>query len=413
MNAPAIELLGRLIAAASVNPRLAGDDPAAAGEQRLTELLIDHCRSAGWPWALQPVHPGRSNLLALVPGDRGDVLLWDVHQDTVSGAGMCIAPFEARVADGRVYGRGACDVKGAMAAMLSALSRASAEPPGRRPSVLLACTVNEECGFTGARALAELWHREEGLARPPRAALDEQGGLTSKMLRTVRPAAAVVAEPTELNVVVSHRGVVRWQCAVEGRAAHSSKPEDGVNAIYVMAEVVRLIRDYYQRELRPRQPDPWCGPPTASVTTIRGGTGPNTIPDRAVIDVDRRLTPDELPAAAYEDMIAHLAERTPLGGARLRHDPPWMESRGLSASDNRALADQVAHVARSLQLEPAVMGVPYGANAASIAAAGIPTVIFGPGSIAQAHTADEWIALEQLQLAEEAYYQIACGALSR
>lgn len=416
MGASVVELLCRLIGRPSVNPRLAlpGDPPE--GEQPLTELLIDCCRDAGWPWARQEVHPGRSNLLALVEGGRGDVLLWDAHQDTVSGSGMCVEPFAAKVVGGRVFGRGACDVKGAMAAMLAALARASAQPPGGRPTVLLAFTVNEECGFSGARALAGLCSAPGAdlatVARDSAARVNSTGGLTWQKLAACRPRAALVAEPTELNTVVAHRGVVRWQCRATGRAAHSSRPEEGVNAVYALAEAVRLVQDYHQHELGRRAVDTLCGPSTAVVTTFHGGTGPNTIPDTAIIDVDRRLTPDESPAEAYQDLVAYLAARANPNAAKLWHDPPWMESRGLAAGDNAAWADEVSAAARLAGGAPRILGVPYGTNAASIAAAGIPAVVFGPGSIAQAHTVDEWIAIDQLERAEDAFYRLACGTVS-
>jgi acetylornithine deacetylase/succinyl-diaminopimelate desuccinylase-like protein len=415
-----IDLLGELIAVPSVNPRLAGPGDAC-GEESLTQWLVHYATEAGWRWALQRVHPERANFLALIPGERGDTLLWEAHQDTVSAQGMEFEPFAATVRDGRVFGRGACDVKGSMAAMLVALRRATLEPARDRPNILLTCTVNEECGFTGARALAEIWREPIRNAEfpgpgasliPPLAPPFEGGGLlTLAEVRALRPSAALVAEPTDLNVVVAHRGVVRWQCLVHGRAAHSSRPEQGANAIYAMAKVVRLIEDFHRIELAGRPIDPLCGPSTACVTTIHGGTGANTVPDRAVIDIDRRLRPAELPDGAVRELVAYLADRVDLGDCRLEHEPPWMQSRGLSDAANRDWAEQLASVARAAGVASEVIGVPFGTNAASIAAAGIPTVVLGPGSIAQAHTADEWIAVEQLKRAVDVLYRVACGGI--
>ena len=413
-----VDLLCDLIAQPSVNPRLAPPGATDAGEQRVTEWLARFAADAGWRWGLQPVEPGRSNFFALIPGGRGDTLLWEVHQDTVSVQGMTVHPFEAAVRDGRVYGRGACDVKGSMAAMLAALARVSSEPSEGRPNILFACSVNEECGFSGARAMAELWRSEgsnslsvEASGIPPFAPPFEGGeSLSLREISALRPAAALVAEPTELNVVVAHRGVARWQCSVHGRAAHSSRPEEGANAIYAMARVVQLIEQFHRETLAARPADPLCGASTACVTTIHGGTGPNTIPDLATIDVDRRLCPDETPEAAYGELVAWLDERAALGECRLEHCAPWMQSRGLHFAGNREWAEQLAAVVRTVGVESRLMGVPYGTNAASIAAAGIPTAVLGPGSIAQAHTVDEWIAIDQLELAVEIYYCIACGA---
>jgi acetylornithine deacetylase len=403
-----IETLQELIAIPSANPRLAAPCDGQPGEQRLAEWLGQHFTRAAWAWASQPVHPGRHNIIALLPGERGDTLLWEAHQDTVSTAGMTVDPFIATIRDGRVYGRGACDVKGPMAAILAALNRLSQQPPRRRPNVLFASTVNEECGFTGARALARLWEQP---ADPSDSELEPKGGLTIETVVRLRPTRALVAEPTEFNVVISHRGVVRWQCTTQGRAAHSSRPESGANAIYAMAQVVRLIEDYHDRELASRPADRLCGPPTACVTTISGGTGPNTIPDRAVIDIDRRLTPAENPEAAYAELVQFLAEKADLGGCRLEQAIPWMQSRGLTSNNNLAWAKKVAAVASKAGVDSELIGVPFGTNAASIAAAGIPTIVFGPGSIDQAHTADEWIAVDQLERAVDVLEHIALSPM--
>lgn len=402
-----VDLICELIAQPSVNPRLAPLGAPEAGEQRVTQWLARFAADADWRWGLQSVEPGRSNFFALIPGGRGDTLLWEVHQDTVSVQGMTVHPFEATVRAGRVYGRGACDVKGSMAAMLAALVRVAREPSGGRPNILFACSINEECGFSGARAMAELWSRHDA---PPETEPVIEFDLSLSDLRQLRPRFALIAEPTELNVVVAHRGVARWQCTVHGRAAHSSRPEEGANAVYAMARVVQLIEQFHRETLAARPADPLCGASTACVTTIHGGAGPNTIPDLATIDVDRRLCPDETPEAAYSELVAWLDERASFGECRLEHHAPWMQSRGLHFAANREWAEQLAAVVRTVGVESRLMGVPYGTNAASIAAAGIPAAVLGPGSIAQAHTVDEWIAVEQLELAVEIYYRIACGA---
>jgi acetylornithine deacetylase len=363
----------------------------------------------GWRWATQPVHPGRSNVVAWAPGGGGETLLWEAHQDTVSSHGMSVEPFAATVRDGRVYGRGACDVKGGMAAMLAALETVAADPPGTRPHILFAATVNEECGFSGARALADVWRAAHDGGAPP-APIEPTGGLTLADLRRLRPSAALVAEPTELDVVIAHRGVVRWRMTVEGRAAHSSRPELGVNAIYGMVEVVRLVDQFHREVLAARPGDPLCGPSTACVTTIHGGVGANTVPERATIDVDRRLLPDESPEEAYEELTALVAERAAMGRCRLIAEPPWMRSRGLASGANSAFAERVLVAARAAAGAGRLVGVPYGTNAATIAAAGIPAVVFGPGSINQAHTGDEWIAVAELERAVNALCRIARGA---
>jgi acetylornithine deacetylase/succinyl-diaminopimelate desuccinylase-like protein len=406
-----VELLEELISTPSVNPRLADAKDRAVGAQLMTEWLGRFCGKAGWRWALQEVHPGRSNVVALVPGARPGVQLWEAHQDTVGVQGMH-EPFKAVSALGRVSGRGACDDKGGMAAMLAALMRCSAEPETARPTIILASTVNEECGFTGAKALADIWRdQDEASGEAARSSFHAGGGLSFDELRELRPHAAIVAEPTDLQVVVAHRGVVRWRCHTLGRAAHSSRPEQGANAVYAMMSVVQLLEEFHRETLGRRGADPLCGPSTVCVTTIHGGAGANTVPDRTVIDVDRRLTPEESPEDAVAETVAHLADRAELRGCRLEHELPWMQSRGLSNTANREWAEQVASTVRSIGRPCELIGVPYGTNAATIAAAGIPTVVFGPGSIDQAHTVDEWIAVDQLEAAVEALCAVA-GTIS-
>jgi acetylornithine deacetylase len=408
-----VETLQRLIQTPSVNPM--GQEVVGAnyGESRLTDFLVQLCEQQGWRWLRRQVHPNRDNLLALnegfpSPQEGGELLLWDVHQDTVPADGMTVNAFAGERRDGRVYGRGACDVKGSMAAMLSALSRLSelSEPSpspsleGRgsrtvRPTIVLACTVNEECGFTGAQDLSRMWSdTPEAAAFLPRP-----------------PDAANVAEPTGLNVVVAHQGQVRWRCHTIGRAAHTSRPDAGVNAIYAMARIVQAIERYHV-ELSTRAPEhPLCGRPSVCVSTIRGGVAINTVPERATIEIDRRLAPGERPEVAYRALIQHIGTSVDVGRCEIRHDPPFMQSMGLSDVSNRHVADRLASVVRDEGRACEIVGVPFGTDAAAISAAGVPTVVFGPGSIEQAHTADEFISIDELQLATEVFYWIARDGL--
>jgi acetylornithine deacetylase/succinyl-diaminopimelate desuccinylase-like protein len=168
MTLDPVELLRQLIRIPSINPMGRDVSGPPFGEQQLTDFLQDQCAQLGLPWLRQRVHPGRDNLLALVrgrpePTEGGELLLWEVHQDTVPIEGMTIEPFSGDVRDGRVYGRGACDVKGGMATMLAAISRvvSGEQSATKSPTIVVAFTVNEECGYTGARALRELWSRRD------------------------------------------------------------------------------------------------------------------------------------------------------------------------------------------------------------------------------------------------------------
>jgi acetylornithine deacetylase/succinyl-diaminopimelate desuccinylase-like protein len=380
-----ITTLSELVSIPSVNPMGRATTGPVPFELHLTERLELWFRSLGLPFERQTIEPNRDNIIARLDGAPGaPVILFDAHQDTVPVDGMIIDPFAATVRDGRLYGRGACDIKGGMAAMLSALSRLAAEPSARRPTVLMSCTVNEEHGFTGAYGLCKLW----------------SGG--NRSIFPLRPDFAIVAEPTELDVVVAHKGMVRWQCRTKGRAAHSSMPHLGDNAIFRMGRVLAVL-EQYQRDVAQRGEHPLCGRSTLSVGTIQGGISVNTVPDLCTIEIDRRILPDDDPARERQHVIDYIAAAIGDAGG-IEHLPPIMQSRGLSEAKNGGLADRLAVSVREVRGVARKIGVPFGTNATAFGA-DIPTIVFGPGSVAQAHTADEWIELEQLKAASEILYR--------
>jgi acetylornithine deacetylase len=205
--------------------------------------------------------------------------------------------------------------------------------------------------------------------------------------------------------------MVRWRCHTRGRAAHSSNPSSGDNAIYRMARVIELF-ERFGCEILPRQANHLlCGQPTLSIGTIAGGSGINTVPERCTIEIDYRLLPGDDPQTAWRRAIDYVSEG--LGDAaavqHVEHDPPLMYSGGLSDAANRPLADRLASVVGELTGSAARIGVPFGTNAAVISEAGVPTVVFGPGSIEQAHTADEWLALDQVWQGREIVYRMMRG----
>jgi len=377
-------------------------DNSIVGESRLTALLEDVLQGLGLVVERQRVAEGRENLIARLDGDvlpqhGGKLILLDAHQDTVPVAGMTIEPFNAELRDGRVYGRGACDVKGGMAAILAAVARLVQQRPAHMPTVVVACTVNEEHGFTGALELTKLWTEKSGQIIPR------------------VPDAVIVAEPTDLNVVVAHKGVMRWKCHTKGRAAHSSRPDTGDSAIYTMAHVLEAI-EHYATEIVGRRPAPNLdgrdlggrdlGPATISVGTIQGGTSVNTVPERCTIEIDRRLLPGEEPDEARQHLIDFVNRRLTDRGLRttcVDHEPSTLEGLALPDKDNGPLADRLLSAIEPTAADRQKIGVPYATNAAIYAVNGAPTVVFGPGSIDQAHTADEWIDVESLHQAVEIF----------
>jgi len=390
-----VTTVSELIATPSVNPMGRQVEGPEYLEHRVTDYLQRLFDRLGLPTLRQHVAPRRENILARLDGaqptvDGGPLLLWEVHQDTVPVDGMTIEPFEPAIRQSRIYGRGACDIKGGMAAMLVALARLVEERPANLPTIVLACTVNEEHGFTGASALCDLWgERIRNAAFFPR-----------------RPDAAIVAEPTMCDVVVAHKGVVRWRAHTLGRAVHSSQPELGENAIYAMGHLVAALDDYHCTELPQFGEHPRCGRPSLNVGTIHGGLSVNTVPDRCTIEIDRRLLPGEDPQEAYRHVLSHLSGAVH-SAVRIEHEPPFMISLGLDDTANGPLAEALAASAQSAGSAGRTIGVPYGTDASAISAAGVPSVVFGPGSIDQAHTKDEWLALDQLERASEVLYRFA------
>ncbi len=392
MRLDPVTTLCELVAIPSVNPMGRGLTGPEFLERRVTEYLQGTFERLGLPWVRQTVEPGRDNIIARLDGDPdlsqgGRLVLWEAHQDTVPVDGMTIDPFRPEVRDGRVFGRGACDIKGGLTAMLAAVSRLASERPTPRPTILFACTVNEEHGFTGATRLTRLWNERPDFA--PR-----------------QPDLAIVAEPTLLDVVVAHKGAVRWRCHTLGRAAHSSQPERGDNAIYKMARVLRALDRYHREVAVTLGRHPLCGQVSLSVGTIHGGLSVNTVPERCTIEIDRRLLPGDDGRTAFEQVVEYL--RGELGSdAGIEHDEPFLLGATLKDGPNQALAEQLGAVAGELFGRGARIGVPFGTNAAAISAAGVPSVVFGPGSIDQAHTADEWLLVEELERAAEVFYRFA------
>ncbi|MFP4055787.1 MAG: M20 family metallopeptidase [Candidatus Brocadiia bacterium] len=368
MDRELVDRLRELVAIPSMNPGRARHRGAGYGEEALARHVAEFLRRCGLEVQLCTVAPGRPNVLARLEGrEGGQPLLFVAHLDTVPVEGMTIAPFEPQVREGRLTGRGACDNKGSLAAMLTALRRV-AEAGGSRSPILFAGTVDEESGYAGIRALAR-----EGLAA----------------------GAAFVGEPTALRIVIAHRGALRHALTTTGRSAHSAHPELGVNAIYAMAPLVADL-EALAGQIARRPPHPLVGPPTLSVGTIRGGHSVNTVPDRCTVEVDRRLVPGES-AEEAEDELRAAVERHGATMERIFHAAPF------ELPSDATVVGLAREAVQAAGLEPCVVGVAYATEAPEVLAAGVPVVVLGPGDGSKAHSADEWIALDQLEAAERVY----------
>jgi acetylornithine deacetylase ArgE len=345
-------------------------------EHRVTDYLESAFRRLGVPFRRQTVAPQRDNIVARYesPGAAA-TCMFEVHQDTVPVEAMIIDPFGGEVRDGRLYGRGACDVKGSMAVMLAVLERLVKERPRGAVNLVLACTVDEEHTFQGVQ----------------------------RLVQDVKADFAIVAEPTRLQIVNAHKGVVRWKVRTPGRACHSSRPDQGTNAIYRMGKLLVAIEAYAQ-QLAASRSDPRLGPPTLSVGRIEGGVSVNTVPDDCVIEVDRRTLPGEDVQAAPRDFEAFL-KRHPAVDFPFACEPIWLACPALGPERSGAVVERLGRAIDAVIGAHEVSAVPFGTDASSIAEAGVPAVVFGPGDIDQAHTCDEWIDLAQMAKAEDILYR--------
>lgn len=382
-----VEILAQLVALPSVNPMGGPVDQAICFEGRVSDWLVDFFHSIGAAYERIEVSPGRDNVIARYDSPGADfTILLDAHQDTVPVEGMTIEPFTPKIADGRLWGRGACDVKGGMAAMLFAFRRLIQEQPAGAANVVLSCTCDEEATIIGISDLVTYWTTAKG---------------KSKLLQSP-PDVAIIAEPTELDVVVAHRGVTRFKIRTKGRACHSSDPTQGVNAIYRMAKLVSALQEYADSLAVTVKAHPLCGSASLSVGKISGGTSVNIVPDECVIEVDRRITPGEDAAGIVVGIREFLAARLDFD---FEFDAPWIECPALTDANNTNLANTVLQHVAVVDGPHAAVGVPYGTHASPTCAAGVPSIVFGPGSIQQAHTKDEYIDIGQLEKAAEVYFR--------
>jgi acetylornithine deacetylase ArgE len=379
-------LLRDLVSLPSVNPMgrpLSGPD---IYEHRVTSYLEHFFRSLGVPYERQSVAPLRDNIFAWTDAAEAPAtVIFEAHQDTVPTDNMTIEPFGAHIENGRLYGRGACDIKGGMAAMLAAFARLARDKPKGAVRVVMVCSVDEEFTFLGVQRFSQLNVRE----------------------RFPNLLGAIVAEPTQLHIVNSHKGLVRWDLTTIGRSCHSSRPEQGVNAIYRMAAVLPHI-ERYAEQLRASRSDPRLGPPTMNVGRIDGGTSVNTVPGQCRIEIDRRLLPGEDADSALEHFHDYLRQHVDpslaytFSSSRLSAPP-------LNAAGSEELVARLGAAIDSVIGTHQVQAVPYGTDAAPLAESGIPSVVFGPGDIARAHTCDEWVPLDEVEQASEILYCLACG----
>ena len=385
------KLLAELIALPSVNPAFLPPRHPHAGEKNVADFLASVAASAGLEiefqkvdfirWGETPGEPAladgrtgsrgrwphrkelvRSNLIArLRPRNQiRQTILLAPHLDTV---GADATRFIPQRKNGRLHGRGACDTKGSVAAMLSALCElANSKSRPLETEIVFAGLVDEEHAQVGSRALVKNKFKAD---------------------------LAIVGEPTKLQVVTAHKGSLWLEIETRGKAAHGALPQLGKNAVHEMARIVDVLETDYAAQLRKRK-HPLFGAATVNVGTISGGTQPNIVPDFCKISVDRRTLPGETDAGVRREIGALLRARkfsANISSAKL--------APALPLETNHRLPLVQAFMRSVGQTKP--VGVHFCCDAAILSTGGIPSVVFGPGDIAQGHTADEWISLAELE----------------
>lgn len=369
-----LQLLRDMIAIPSVNPMRANSGESV--EREMANFIETMLTRARIDCKRQQVTEGRDNVIGIVHSTRNDRngLMLNSHMDTVPVDNMSIKPFDPVIKNGCVFGRGSCDAKGSIAAMLAAVID-YANRSERPAPVVFAAMADEEFGFSGS------W----------------------KLIEDSWPVSAcVVGEPTQLRRVIAHKGIVRWRINIHGLSAHGATPELGRNAVHDAARVVLALEDYGQ-QMAAKEPHPLLGHSTLNIGKVAGGQAVNIVPDKCVLEVECRLLPGEDGQQMLHDCEQFLRERLD-ESVRLDFENPYLTDPPLETAASAAI---VAGLARSQQdaigFEREVAGANYGTDGSKLSRAGIQTVVCGPGNIAQAHTANEFVEIEQVELATRMY----------
>ena len=355
------ELLADLIRIDSINPDLI---EGAAGEGEIARFVAGWLDGAGLEVEVEEVAPGRFNTVGVARGSGGGkALLLNAHMDTVGVAGM-ERPFEPAVGNGRLYGRGSYDMKAGLAAIM--VAGAQAARAGLRGDAIVTAVCDEEVASIGTVRVAERYRAD----------------------------AAIVSEPTEMRLVLAHKGYVGFEIETKGRAAHGSRPDLGIDAIARMGHVLVGIEEL-DRRLRADPTHPLLGSGSLHASVIEGGQEFSSYPGRCLLKGERRTVPGETDAhveGELQELLGELDGEIRVVLARQPFETP-------------ADAEIARLVARHAG-NPEVVGAPFWADSALLAAAGIPTVVFGPAGEG-AHAVEEWVDLASAERCAEVYTAVA------
>ena len=367
----ALELLKQLIAVDSINPSLVA---GAAGEAAVARAIAEAMRGIGLDVETQDAAPGRPNVVGTLQGRvTGRSLMFCGHIDTVGVAGMK-APFDPAEREGKIFGRGSQDMKSGVAAMIDA-ARVISESGGLAAGKLvIACVVDEEHASIGADALVTRWRAD----------------------------AAVVTEPTDLQVAVAHKGFEWVEIETEGRAAHGSRPREGRDAIRLMARVLTGL-DQLDKRLQSKAPHALLGTASLHASLIEGGRELSSYPDRCHLQMERRTIPGEAPGVAAKELDDLLT--------RLR-----AEDADFKAVSKEMFARSPYEIAPNHELPKAMLraagtaaspiGMSFWTDAAILGDAGIPSILYGPTG-AGLHSVEEWVETKSVTACRDALVSLA------
>ena len=374
--AQATELLTALVAADTINP-MGGDytrnwPVERSGVEIIEQWLAPHQERLSLE--RQACGSRHENLIIRLEGKSdGPALLFESHLDTVPADDWAERALQPTVRDGELIGRGACDDKGSMTAMVLALAEVAAQPePPSRPIVLV-CAGDEEFAQSGIRHFVKQSAESFALG--------------------------VFGEPTQLHPVIQHQGTIRWDLTVHGESAHTSRPDLGRNAILGMMEVVAAL-EAYQRQLQKDWPNPYIKGPLVTVTMIQGGRTRNATPDSCTVAVDFRTAPRMDPTVAKQELMDYLDREV---FWEISHEANQLTMPGLSTDPDCSLCQESLAICRNVAGDHIEFrGEPYGTDAAWIEGR-YPAIVLGPGDIAYAHAVDEKIAIRDVVRAIEIY----------
>jgi acetylornithine deacetylase len=362
-------LLADMVAIPSINPAFRRPDSPGEwfGEARMAAFVADWLQQSGIESALMEVQPARPNVVARLKGSRrgAPTMIWEGHLDTVQVDGMT-DPFVPRLEGARLYGRGAVDDKGCLAMFMLAMRELKRR--GCPCDLTFVAAIDEEVGFEG---------------------------VTQHIRSNGTYDVGIAGEPTRLQVVSACKGVIRWVIEVIGRGAHSSKPEEGINALKIAAGLVAHLDAYMASTDRSH---PLLGRRTLTCTLLEAGEGANSVPAHASMTFDFRTLPDQTGDEAWKEIQAAVQAYAgqQAEGARIVMHPPFIDSISMEVPEEATVVGALAKFVRMAGYPDRVIGVPFGSDASKLTRAGTPTVIFGPGRIEEAHAVGEYVDMDEV-----------------